>query len=341
MGGTTTGRHLRPEAGPSSSVRRRPSCATLSAVADQRPAVAWGYVGSDAQRREQTGVLAVLWVVAAIRYLLVVVALTTLAALVAVFAAGGLASAGQPDGSAPAWWDRALLGALIVGVISGVGITLVAVPMRRRRFEAHVLSRCELHRLEGVHERTVDRLVEGLAIATGCPAPVVLRTPSPALNALAIGATPAEVTVVLTDGVLGLPRPQLEAVLAYELALIASGEVRLTTWIMALTEGSDLSWLRLGLRSWALRTSARHRDRVAASFTRDPAALAAAFAAIATDRTVPEGVTMEVAPMWLEFPPEVDARFDPRAHARIREAMGLERRIAALDPTGGGRGSVG
>ena len=107
--------------------------------------------------------------------------------------------------------------------------------------------------------------------------------------------------------------------------------MRLTTWIVVLTTGADLSWMRLGLRAWALRTSALQRDRVAVSFTRDPGALADAFAAVAADPGVPEGFVVEDAPVWLEFPDDAGPQWSRRYYDEIRDAMALGRRIAALD----------
>ena len=221
----------------------------------------------------------------------------------------------------PEWWDRAVLLAAAAGLVVGALVSLVVIPFRRWRFETRVVEEVAAVPLDEAEARTVERLMEGLVIAAGCEAPRVLRCPTPALNAFAVGTKVDEAVLVVTDGMLLLPHRQLEAVLAYELGLIAGGEVRLTTWILVLTQGSDLSWLRLGLRSWALRTSALHRDRVAVSFTRDPGSLADAFAAVAGRPRRPRGARargradLVGVPRWhrLGLLPSL-LRRDPRGH---------------------------
>jgi Zn-dependent protease with chaperone function len=299
-------------------------------VAADRPEVAWEYVGTDAERRRATGVLAVLWAVALARWALVVGALAALVSLGGLMAYG-LWIAEDTGGSMPGWWDRAVLGAAVVGLLLGAVASLFVIPFRRWRFERRVLEECGAEPLVGPDAELVAGLMDGLAIAAGCEIPRVLRCPSSALNALAVGTDVDDAALVLTEGMLLLPRRQLEAVLAYELGLIAGGEVRLTTWIVILTNGWDLSWMRLGLRAWALRTSALHRDRVAVSFTRDPGPLADAFAAVAADPGVPEGFVVEDAPVWLEFPDGAGSPYTRRFYDDIRDAMALDRRIAALD----------
>jgi Zn-dependent protease with chaperone function len=299
-------------------------------VAAERPEVAWAYVGTDAERRRATGVLAVLWAVAVARWALIVGFLAALASLGGLMAYG-LWIAKDTGGAMPEWWDRAVLVAAVVGLVVGAVVSFFVIPFRRWRFQQRVLDQSGAEPIVGPAAAVVEDLVEGLSIAAGCQVPRVLRCPSPALNAFAVGTEVDDAALVLTDGVLALPRRQLEAVLAYELGLIAGGEVRLTTWIVVLTNGSDLSWMRLGLRAWALRTSALQRDRVAVSFTRDPGALADAFAAVAADPGVPEGFAVEDAPVWLEFPDGTGSAFTRRFYDDIRDAMALDRRIAALD----------
>ena len=272
-----------------------------------------------------------LWVVAVLRWALIVACVTALASLLALMAYGLWLRNSRTDDAMPEWWDHAVLLAAAAGLVVGALVSLVVIPFRRWRFETRVVEEVAAVPLGETEARTVERLMEGLVIAAGCEAPRVLRCPTPALNAFAVGTKVDEAVLVVTDGMLLLPHRQLEAVLAYELGLIAGGEVRLTTWILVLTQGSDLSWLRLGLRSWALRTSALHRDRVAVSFTRDPGSLAEAFAAVAADPGVPEGLVPEDAPIWLEFPDGIGSDFSRRFYGEIREAMALDRRIAALD----------
>ena len=84
--------------------------------------------------------------------------------------------------------------------------------------------------------------VETLAIAAGLPMPRVEIMETRALNAYASGLTPATSTIVVTRGLLlGLPKAELEAVLAHEMTHIRNGDVRLM--VVALIFAGGLTFL--------------------------------------------------------------------------------------------------
>jgi Zn-dependent protease with chaperone function len=295
--------------------------------------VAWNYVATPSQRFRSRAVVAALWIVAVIRFLLIVVSLGLIIAIALLWTIEGISSGPEYEFASGAEWNAALQRVVIAStVVAGV---VVAVPLafgRRRRYERRALGAVEARAIEGSDRQLVDGVLAELSIAAGCAVPRVLMVESPALNAMAIGTNASSMVVVLTSGLVQLPRRQLEAVLAYQLGLISSGDVRMTTSILALTAGRDPSWLRLGLRAWALRQTAAQRDRVAVSFTRDPDALVAAFRAIVNDSDTPPGLVAEDAPLWLEFPPELDLPIAGKHHRALRDAVRLDRRIAALEP---------
>jgi Zn-dependent protease with chaperone function len=293
--------------------------------------VAWGYVGTRRERFETTAVLATLWIVAALRYVVLVICVCVAVVLLPLFFADAIVIRVSGTESLPDWYNHLELSVFLIAAAIGVVAVIVLLPRRRRRYEESAFATFEARPLDEPEATLMRELLEELAIAAGCTAPRALVVDSDAMNAMSIGAKASAMTIVVTAGLFELPRPELEAVLAYELALIASGEVRVTVSIVALTSGWDASWLRLGLRTWALRCCADHRDRVARSFTRNPEALVSAFEAIAEDPGVPPGLTVEDVPLWLEFPPEMHIPFNDRHVQAIRDAVSLDRRIAALE----------
>ena len=133
--------------------------------------VAWGYVGTDGERRRATGVLAVLWAVAVGRWALIVGSLAALASLLGLMAYG-FWIAKDTAGAMPEWWDRAVPLAAAAGLVVGALVSLVVIPFRRWRFEtSRVVEEVAAVPLDEPEARTVERLMEGLVIAAGCEAP--------------------------------------------------------------------------------------------------------------------------------------------------------------------------
>jgi len=297
--------------------------------------VAWSYVATPSERLQSRVVLAALWIVAVVRFVLVVVSVGLVVVLTVLWIVEGISSGPEFEfGSAPAWNQTLQRVVIAATVVAGVVVAVALAIGRRRRYERSALSAVEARAIGGRDGQLVDELLAELSIAAGCATPRALIVDSSAVNAMAIGTDASSMVVVVTTGLVALPRRQLAAVLAYQLGLICSGDARVTTSIVALTSGTDPSWLRLGLRAWALRRTAAQRDRVALSFTRDPDALVAAFRAIVDDPGTPPGLVAEDAPLWLEFPPELRLPIDVKHHRAVRDAVRLDRRIAALEHPG-------
>ncbi|HET9729985.1 MAG TPA: M48 family metalloprotease, partial [Acidimicrobiia bacterium] len=115
----------------------------------------------------------------------------------------------------------ALFGASIV-----TGAQLASTPSR-------VLDRIGARPLEAQHVE-LEHLMAGLAIAAGVPAVVGALIEDPAPNAIAIGRTPASTTIAVTTGLVQLlPRAEVEAIIAVEMAAVSLHEVALGTYAFA------------------------------------------------------------------------------------------------------------
>jgi heat shock protein HtpX len=160
------------------------------------------------------------------------------------------------------------------------------------------------------HQRFAD-LVEEMRIASGAPHLECVVVPTPGLNAFAFSDLKGKGCVGVTEGALArLSRQQLEAVVAHEVAHVASGDYVTVTVACLLfgvysgfgeslidaAEGTSVRSLPLVFASWGLAgllaaldvaamviNAALSRDReseadlVAARFTRDPVSLAQAL----------------------------------------------------------------
>jgi heat shock protein HtpX len=87
-----------------------------------------------------------------------------------------------------------------------------------------------LHPVSRIEEPRLYNIVENLSISVGLTPPQIEVTESPALNAFAMGLTPAHSTIGVTRGLLNsLTDKELEAVIAHELTHIRTYDVRLMT----------------------------------------------------------------------------------------------------------------
>ena len=207
--------------------------------------------------------------------------------------------------------------AILIGILVGLG----RIPFLRRRLERSMLEQTGSRIVEPEERTELRNLLEGLAIASGVPMPRVAVIDDPAPNSFGVGTRPENTVIGVTSGLSErLSRPELEAVLAYEVSRIRSWDVALSSWTVALTggaiaaiDGGDDSFLRtvlgfvprrLGqwLQVWALRDQGARRDQVAVQFTRNPMALISALEKLDDDRAQIRRVTRSTAPLWLEFP---------------------------------------
>jgi heat shock protein HtpX len=107
--------------------------------------------------------------------------------------------------------------------------------------------------------RTLDNVVEEMAIASGLPKPAVYVIPDPDPNAFATGTGPERSSIAVTQGLLdSLNREELQGVLSHEMSHVRNYDIRVMTVVAALV-GSVLllsDWGRRGL-SWG---GVRRRD---------------------------------------------------------------------------------
>lgn len=81
--------------------------------------------------------------------------------------------------------------------------------------------------------RYVYKSVENVALAAGLPTPHVYVINDSGMNAFATGRTPRDATIALTRGIIEkLNRPELEGVIAHEMAHIGNRDIRLDMFII-------------------------------------------------------------------------------------------------------------
>ncbi|MFN8027346.1 MAG: hypothetical protein U0W40_13610 [Acidimicrobiia bacterium] len=288
-------------------------------------------------RTERAARLVQLWfvgIVAGLRFIL----LAMLSAVFVTFLVGlrvlGEADFGITD--SPGWVFEGFGVVLAIAAVIGSLIAMRRLPRRRRSYAAAAIARSGDDATTAEEREYLDGICSALGIAAGITSPVVRVIDSPACNAMAVSQARGEATLVLTRGLLATGRRPVEAIIAYEMTLMARGEVSLVTWVLALTgaEGtkgdvandsvtSAAGTGRVGrwLRSWALAGFARRRDVAALSMTRDPQSLAAALRAVADDTGVPATLCADDAPLWLEYPGQDPAEFSNRIAALERGAV--------------------
>jgi Zn-dependent protease with chaperone function len=202
----------------------------------------------------------------------------------------------------------------------------------------------------GAYERA-ERSIQGLAIAAGVLPPSCAVVIDDAPNCLTVGRNPKTAWIVVTTGLLDLPRTELEAVLAFEIGRVAELEVSFDTvvyacsargfelWAAAFGEFDETSVLLapfavlltpvvgggMLLRAAALRTRARLADGLAVRYCRNPVALAHALRRILENPAEVGRGDPGNAHLWLEYPHTRASRWLLGTH-RI-----LPRRIERLD----------
>ncbi|MGQ0804699.1 MAG: M48 family metalloprotease [Actinomycetota bacterium] len=176
----------------------------------------------------------------------------------------------------------------------------------------------------------VENLLSGLAISADVPPPRFALIEDPAPNAFAVGRRPETAIVAVTRGLLDtLSRNETEAILSYEISRIASRDIALATWAVAVTghtielwENTDRFSVTIGLwvpkllaqrlRAFALRGQVAQQDMLAVRFTRNPRSLLDALVKLHQDGRVIGNVSTATAPLWLEYPgrrgPTLDGR---------------------------------
>ncbi|HXF98982.1 MAG TPA: M48 family metalloprotease [Gaiellaceae bacterium] len=246
---------------------------------------------------------------------------------------------------------------------------------------AVVRARSMVARMTGAREadeaeiRPLRRLVENVAIAAGLPVtPEVRIVDDPAPNAFAAGLRPERSYVGVTRGLLEtMPKRELEAVIAHEVAHIRNRDTYLMT--MAVVFAGVIALIAdIGFRAMArggrgrqraalvavaavvgfalapyaaalLRMSLSRRreflaDAGGAEILNDPEAMALALRRLEVDPTTVRYADASTAHLWIESPTDrVDSeRPGVRALARwFNTHPPLAARIAALEEAGGFR----
>jgi Zn-dependent protease with chaperone function len=207
----------------------------------------------------------------------------------------------------------------------------------------------------GTYERA-QRLVQGLAIAAGVLPPSCAVVIDDAPNCLTVGRSPTTAWIVVTTGLLELPRTELEAVLAYEIGRVAELDVSFDTvvyacsargfelWAATFGELDEMSLLLapfavvltpvvaggMLLRAAALRTRARLSDGLAVRYCRNPVALAHALRRILEDPAEVRRADPGNAHLWLEYPHTRASRWLLRSHRILPARVKRLERLARL-----------
>lgn len=270
----------------------------------------------------------------------------------------------------------------LVGAVLDVSLGIAALAVAAVYALVAILrSRSIVARMTGAHEvdeaeiRPLRRLVENVSIAAGLPVtPEVRIVDDPAPNAFAAGLRPERSYVGVTTGLLEtMPKRELEAVLAHEVAHIRHRDTYLMT-MAAVFAGVIALLADLGFRAIAyggrsrkggalvlvaaivgfvlapyaallLRMSLSRRreflaDAGAAEILNDPEAMALALRRLELDPTTVRYADASTAHLWVESPTD-------RVDSDRRGVLALTRwfdthpplpaRIAALEEAGGFR----
>jgi heat shock protein HtpX len=269
-------------------------------------------------------------------------------------------------------WDM-VLAAAIASAALGAAFASGAFVWTLRRSERRALETVRAWPHPGATEVPPPRLppgehaklrnlVDGLAIAAGVLPPRCAIVIDDAPNCLSVGRRPETAWIVVTTGLIAaLSRPELEAVLAYEIGRVATLDVSLDTvvyastarvfelWAVAFDDFDEMTilWAPLAvlciptvlggiaLRALALRARARLSTALAVQYCRNPAALARALRRIVEDGGAVRRGDPGNAHLWLEYPHTRASRWFLGSH-RI-----LTRRIRELEAVAGPAGAVG
>jgi heat shock protein HtpX len=224
------------------------------------------------------------------------------------------------------------LAAVVVLAFAVIGslFALFTLVFRLGRVEQRVLGETGARVDPPDLDAQLRNLAEGLAISADVPVPRLAIVDDPAPNAFAVGRRPASAVVGVTTGLVGaLTRDETEAVLSYEISRIASLDIALCTWAVAMTGHTIETWekserlsvtiglwvpklLAERLRAFVLRGQTAQQDMLAVRFTRNPRALLDALSKLHGDGRVVGRVTSATAPLWLEPPVAGASRLDDR-----------------------------
>jgi heat shock protein HtpX len=124
----------------------------------------------------------------------------------------------------------AVMVGIILAVLAALGLGLFITWLLYRRAADRVLRLAGAVPVTREHEKELYRLVENLCIGSGLPQPALYLVETPAANALTLGLSPDQASIVVTRGLLKLLGPrELEGVIAHELSQIGNYETKRNT----------------------------------------------------------------------------------------------------------------
>ena len=261
-----------------------------------------------------------------------------------------------------------------IGIFAFAGAMVYAVfaLLRSRSLVASITGAQELPPDE---LRQLRRLVDNVSIGAGLSVtPEVRVVDDPAPNAFATGLRPEKSFVGVTTGLLQtMPKRELEAVIAHEIAHVRNRDTYLMT-MAAVFVGVIVLIADIGFRSLAfggrrrgggwialvaavvgfilapyaatlLRLALSRRreflaDATAAEILNDPEAVALALRRLQADPTVVAHADESVAHLWIESPTdrlETERRGELQLASWFNTHPPLDARIAALEEAGGFR----
>jgi heat shock protein HtpX len=267
---------------------------------------------------------------------------------------------------------------LSLGIFAFAGAMLYAV-FAILRSRSIVASMTGAHELPPDQLRQLRRLVDNVAIGAGLASTPELRVVDDAApNAFATGLKPEKSFVGVTTGLLRtMPKRELEAVIAHEIAHVRNRDTYLMT-MAAVFVGIIVLIADIGFRALAwgggrrgngggagvlaivaavvgfllapyaavlMRMALSRRreflaDATAAEILNDPEAMALALRRLQADPTTVRHSDSSVAHLWIESPTdylESDRRGELKLASWFNTHPPLEARIAALEEAGGFR----
>jgi heat shock protein HtpX len=127
----------------------------------------------------------------------------------------------------------ALIG-IISAVLAALGLGLLTTWLLYRGAAHRVLRLAGASPVSREQENELYRVVENLCIGSGLPQPSLYVVEVPAANALTLGLSPDQASLVVTRGLLKLlEHRELEGVIAHELSQIGNYEIRRNTVLAA------------------------------------------------------------------------------------------------------------
>lgn len=215
--------------------------------------------------------------------------------------------------------------ALVVGLLAGVGLTV----WRIRRIDDRLRRAVGAVPVSASDAPRLHNLAESVAMATGVASPQLHLIEDPARNAVVWGTTDEAVSFAITRGLLdALDRVELEAVLAYELAMARDGLDLLSVaaglfgpLARGPLEGPIASLVHANVDDRRIVLA----DLESAQATCFPPGLVGALVAIRDGDTRLVSVPEALAPLFFASPVDPDSRF--AVHPPVADRIDLVREL--------------